>query len=239
MNTKQLIATWYGGLLATVMLGLAGRSTLEYMLGVAVVTGLFVYTFSAHPRANKRAVLLAVGGPILSLAVLATLAAVLNSRSSRPSRSEEVVRETQPERAVPRVTYRRIGDQSVPIGQLEVFDVGFEHGMVPVGDTQSVIGRITNHSDVTLTRLVLHLRLLTDRTVIDENDVAVGVSVPPGETRSFEGRVPLRPKSKDSGMSLGTFGSPAHRLEFDVVQAFGDESVPVDPLPQPEPGEVR
>ena len=123
MNTKQLIAAWYGALVAAVLLVLAGRSTLDGVLAVGLVTGLLVYTFSAHPKAAKRTVLFAVGGPVLGL-VLIGVVGILNSASRS---GEDVTSQTNTQRF--RIV-RAASDPAIPVDQLDVFDVEFEGGSV-------------------------------------------------------------------------------------------------------------
>ena len=76
MNTRQLVATWYGGLVAATLLLLSAQgSPWPLVTAVAIITGLFVYSFSAHVRAKGRAVVLSVGGPVLGIALAAGIAA--------------------------------------------------------------------------------------------------------------------------------------------------------------------
>ena len=222
MNTKQLIAAWYGALVAAVLLVLAGRSTLDGVLAVGLVTGLLVYTFSAHPKAAKRTVLFAVGGPVLGL-VLIGVVGILNSASRS---GEDVTSQTNTQRF--RIV-RAASDPAIPVDQLDVFDVEFEGGSVAGPSTQSIVGRVTNRSDLRLTHLKIHLRLLSDGTVIDENDLVVYLVVFPGETRSFSGRVVLRPASTDSRGILAIFGRAEHDLEFSLVSAWQRRYISTDP----------
>ena len=184
-------------------------------IAVGIVTGLLVYTFSAHSRAVKRTVLYAVGGLALGLVVVGVVATILNSAPSGPTEPEQ--RQT-PDPV--RIVSRRPLEQ-ILVDRLDVFDVAFELGPFTGMSTQSIVGRVTNRSDLRLAHLGLHLRLLSDGTVIDENDLSVDLAVPPGETRRFSGRVPLRPASRDSRYGQGTFARRAHDLEFDVVRASG------------------
>ena len=221
MNTKQLIAAWYGALVAAVVLVLAGRSALDGVLAVGIVTGLLVYTFSAHSKAAKRTVLFAVGGPVLGLVLIGVIS-ILSSALLRPVEPEQQ-RTAQPLRivGVSPLDFDRDPGVPIPIDLLDVFDVEFERGPVAGTLIQNIVGRVTNRSDLRLTHLVVHLRLLSDGTVIDENDLRVLLTVPPGETRSFSGRVVLRPASTDSRGILAIFGRAAHDLEFYLVSASG------------------
>ena len=187
MNTRQLVATWYGGFVAaTVLLVSAGRSPWPLVTAVAIITALFVYSFSSHVRASGRAVLLSVGGPVLGIALAAGIAARLGSEDRVEAvppviASAESTEEGQSQSAVAPAgrrrftfTFTRIGSIPIlPVEQVEVFDIRTRARGFAVDGLQEVVGRVRNRSSQELTRLIVHLRLSHSGSVIDENDLEV------------------------------------------------------------------
>ena len=114
---------WYGGLVAVALLvAAAGRSPWPLVTAVAIITGLFVYTFSAHVRANGRAVLLSVGGPVLGIGIVAglvTLPADEAPIGDTALEAESVELPERPTDALDRVLERRRAAKAEPQAEVE------------------------------------------------------------------------------------------------------------------------
>ena len=168
MNTRQLIAQWYTGIVVVVFLVAHGRENEDhalwaYVASTIVCGGLFVYTFRPHPEARLKTVFLCTTIPVM---VLGGIMVVLFQTALKDEDAS--------------VTAKRI----VP-DQVEVFDVILNMPRGPM-ERGTIQGRVRNLSDVELDSLTIRVSILDDGREVDSCDVYVQyLNVPAKGVRSF------------------------------------------------------
>jgi len=155
INTKQMIALWYGAVACVVVAMLSGSSTVGALVAVVMLTGMSVVTLSHHTNVRKKVVAVWVIGPILLL----VLCAVGFVYFSRPSNRLSAV-----------------SPDSIAMFDLHM-SLSYRCG--------EVTGRVRNHSEKTVKSIKFRITLSDSTGAIDGADASALVEVPSGETRSF------------------------------------------------------
>ena len=187
MNTWQLVALWFGGLVIAAIGVIAGLDSGSYswlIFSVALLTALAIYTLRPHPNAKKRLVFwrvfISVGVLVLGAAALYQVAV---SRSGQPSALDRLAPSLNGQAPAPQKIPM---PTPIPLGEIEVFDVRWTPGL------QVLEGRIRNNSTVVFGTLVLDVDLLDSDEVIDGASLRVLEWVAAGEVRSFSAPLKLR-----------------------------------------------
>jgi hypothetical protein len=198
MNTKQLVVLWYAGLLVALVLLAFGfepgaRSPWPFVLSICVIAGLFILSFSPHPRANKKLLALFVLTPIALLAAGVGYAAYIENR-------QDAEREAAAQAAQPWIPLDSLSPAPSPSvkpkpapptirpDQVELFDQTTELSSEGIG---LIKGRIRNNSSATLDLVTLRVLVFDQDRQVDADDVLADffLGLPPGEARSFKGLV--------------------------------------------------
>jgi hypothetical protein len=159
LNTKQLIALWYGALVI-IATALASTSTIGVIVAVLIATVATVYTLSGHPAIKKKTVLAWVLAPI---ATVGLLIGVIGLYDYAPS--------------------FKLTD--VPSSKVRMFDLNMQLNSA----CGEITGRVSNYSDQVLKSAKLRIRLSDSTGPIDGATAEISLDVPSGETRSFTGSI--------------------------------------------------
>lgn len=201
-NTKQLIALWYGGLLACLLLGmfaLAENSVAAAVLAILLLTGLAVYLLGEHPNAEETRVYrwsfgLSAGLTILAGLTLGFLAIIKSGEQPRFS-------------IYPYYPLRNLDSLNVTTPQVKIeYPIEFSRAIVyrrPSGDTSEatrrdtrcveIRGNFTNESQRVLEGLRFEVTI-QDTLGNLLSDPQPGWSIltaAPGEKRDFRVVAPL------------------------------------------------
>lgn len=179
MNTKQLIALWYGVVAVTLLLlAYSGQqdSVLGAILAVAILITALIYTLSDAHDGENRLVLLAVAGPVLAIVALVWAINEYDRGHLDPELRSKVAE------------INSVFDEARALAD-SVHVVGFQ-----VGDARRFHGRFYGHATMnvevenrsqTVVRWINFLTMMTD-TLGNELDRSVWISddilIAPGET---------------------------------------------------------
>lgn len=171
MNTRQLVAIWYAGVVVCALLFWYANervplSPIPLLPGAVILGGSAVVTLAEHPRASRPAVLR--WGVLPACAALTLFGFLIVTTGHDRSQ----VRAAEP--------------TSIPVDSIKVSDLSLD------GSWKELRGRVTNSSPLFVSDLYFKITMLNkDGHPIDTGDAHASVwpRAGPGETRSFDAYV--------------------------------------------------
>ncbi len=177
MNTKQMVVFWYAGLYITAnLIRYAVEGVMTPLLASAatiLLAALFFYTFRPHPAVSRKRVLWFVASPVVVIAVVVGVSAVVVS--SLPTR-------------IPVELIRFTGSKMdfLPDGSTLI-----DGNIYNSSDTRLMGVEI---------KYTIHDPDLRSR-VIEDQTIRIDLFVPPGEMRPFQKPVRFRQAAEEGGLA--------------------------------------
>ena len=187
MNTKQLIAFWYTGLiLVAVLIGFASEhpnyTLWVYLSVILTLGGMFIYSLGSHPDSNKKTVAYSVLIPLVLL--ISTSLIIAYHYDVSKNKTISTSNDKKPELLTKE--------------DIEIFDAKLSSNN-NLGWT-NISGRVRNNSDVSLWKLELRVNIYEKgelyekyetRELVDGSDVKILFTedIPPKAVQSFREKV--------------------------------------------------